>query len=683
MLWNNPTRLSILPWMLCLATGLPVMAGTEPDPWIDPAWRSRLRISAMGNGLGPQSDFPCLVVLSNCRSLSGARADGADLTFAGVDGRQLFHEVERFDRTNGNLVAWVCLPTFTNQTMVYLYFSNQGGTFAFNGSNTTLSLATNLTNLRDAFIRSNTWNDGYEQVWHFAETSGPFRDSSRSGYGSLSVDANIQAGAAGVAGTGVYSTGLGGKSGVLLPASSGIRGRTNSVTFWFQQGSPLPYQTNTSLLQHDPNYGFYFRITNQSAGRVAFNKSVTAGTYPYDGTWQWRAATHHLAEAGAGSNGATNYATCYFTNGASCGQNNGTTWVSPTAATNPVYFLGATFTGGGYSGVPIGLADEIRISRVIRSTNWLLLEYSNHQNALSGYALQDAEHNDKPRLRSPTQGYTTNYRGSFEWNTAVYDGALLSYDLCLMTDAGWRTNLPALLATNMTVDLGSLLGLRASNTLSWWVEASTVTGNRHLSLTNAFVCRFSPKARLRGMVRVSGRGPASSSLVQVDAPTNGFVFCDRDGRFDLGVLDGGTGLTLRITPTGSLGAGPLVTNLTLPDADVDLDLNLSPLATPDASASTTTATSTVVSTLQPDLRLALPANWSREGITTVTLTPLAGGARLALWEGVAGDGSLLVPMSAPLRLAPAGLHVLEVRLARLGLDSGSDRIFRRMVLLVK
>jgi hypothetical protein len=156
------------------------------DPWIDRGYLYRIAIT----NLFPASptpilnDFPVLIAITNASWLKASDSSGGDITFAGVDGQQLFHEIEFYDWSGGfaNLQAWVCLPTFSNNTTIYMYWKNPGPSLVFSGSNTTYALATTLPSLTNADIFTNTWDSNFLTVMHFGETTAlprPRRDSSR------------------------------------------------------------------------------------------------------------------------------------------------------------------------------------------------------------------------------------------------------------------------------------------------------------------------------------------------------------------------------------------------------------------------------------------------------------------------------------------------------------------------
>lgn len=677
------TRKAILVTWLGLPTAL---MATPGDPWIHSSYQTRVLIRNISN-VGGQAlvDFPVLVKLSNQSFLSGARADGADITFAGVDGSQFFHEIENLDTTNGNLTAWVCLPAFTNQAAIYIYLGNSGSSFPFVGSNSTLSIATNLTNVRDAFIRSNAWNAEYDQVYHFSEDSGIFKDSTRNQYHAVTVDTNIVYQSNGIAGPGIYATGMWGCSGVRLPAGAAFRNMTNSYSFWYGHTVTNKYTNNTTLFDQNPNSGHYLRGTSSTLARCAFNVNLTSPAFPYSvGVWQWFGGSHSMADIGTGAMTAT-----LFTNGMVVGDEirTGATSTSANNRTNIANFMGTPNTSGNWSGGAWGLADELRVSRVVRATNWMISEYSNTLWARNGYAIDPPEYSGRPVPLSPTSGTVTNHTVAFTWAAGNYPAALDRYLVTLRFNGtnGFQTDV----GTNrsFTTNLGAGLGYLSTNAISWWVTAFTAGPSNFDSTTNAFTAAYVLKSRLQGVVRFPGGQAAPGTLIQYSGSSNGYAFCDLNGRFDLGSHVILQPMALRLTPSGSTGGLPLSTNLTVPLSDADWTLTVTNAATGQIAVGALTRDRAVVVVLgqRPSIRVKLPDTWSQQGITTVSLQPLWGGLRAVVWSGLAGiaEPEIEIPLTGLSSQVTPGVYLMEIRQGSMRGDATTERVDRRMVMVAK
>ncbi|QEF96413.1 hypothetical protein Mal15_04410 [Stieleria maiorica] len=108
--------------------------------------------------------FPLLVHLNSDADLASfAQADADDILFTAGDGTtQLAHEVELFTSATGELFAWVKTDLSAAQdTRLYLYYGNAGA-----------------TNQQDVV---NVWDSGFQGVWHLNDspdgTAGEINDS--------------------------------------------------------------------------------------------------------------------------------------------------------------------------------------------------------------------------------------------------------------------------------------------------------------------------------------------------------------------------------------------------------------------------------------------------------------------------------------------------------------------------
>jgi hypothetical protein len=87
-------------------------------------FRKRVAITAVPNSVS--TDFPLSIRRTADPDLANfAQSTGADILFATVDGMVLPSEIERFDKTTGELVAWVNVPAFASTTSLYMYFGSE------------------------------------------------------------------------------------------------------------------------------------------------------------------------------------------------------------------------------------------------------------------------------------------------------------------------------------------------------------------------------------------------------------------------------------------------------------------------------------------------------------------------------------------------------------------------------
>ena len=107
------------------------------------------------------TNFPVVVNLSSDTDLASDALDsGYDIAFFDDEDNQLAHEIELFNGTTGQLVAWVNVTSLSSSedTVISMYY----------GDSDIGSSAENVTG---------TWNGNYLAVWHFHEASGNIIDS--------------------------------------------------------------------------------------------------------------------------------------------------------------------------------------------------------------------------------------------------------------------------------------------------------------------------------------------------------------------------------------------------------------------------------------------------------------------------------------------------------------------------
>ena len=98
--------------------------------------------------------YPLLVSRTDTDLRDHAQADGDDIVFTNsANITQLAHEIELWNSTTGELVAWVDIEDIKNVSSINMYYNNSG--------------ATNTENA------SGVWDWNYEAVWHMSDDPGP------------------------------------------------------------------------------------------------------------------------------------------------------------------------------------------------------------------------------------------------------------------------------------------------------------------------------------------------------------------------------------------------------------------------------------------------------------------------------------------------------------------------------
>ena len=138
--------------------------------WYDDSWEFRKKITlSLNTATGVDSDlteFPALISFTDTDLIQTNESLGRDFVFTQSDGTTvLFHEIEEFDNTTGEIIAWVRIPTLSASSTTEMYIYYKGEAIGFNSAN--------------------VWNDDYVLVWHLNQTStgtvGEFRDATSNG----------------------------------------------------------------------------------------------------------------------------------------------------------------------------------------------------------------------------------------------------------------------------------------------------------------------------------------------------------------------------------------------------------------------------------------------------------------------------------------------------------------------
>ena len=133
-----------------LTSTFQVLNGTEECAWYHPDWKSRNKITIHNEKVPANAtDFPFMFYGRDVDFKSLAQADGDDFLFTASDKvTKLDHEIESYDQSRGELTAWVKIPSLSSieDTEIYIYYGNNA--------------ASNQENV------AGVWSNGYEAVYH-------------------------------------------------------------------------------------------------------------------------------------------------------------------------------------------------------------------------------------------------------------------------------------------------------------------------------------------------------------------------------------------------------------------------------------------------------------------------------------------------------------------------------------
>lgn len=330
--------------------------------WYNTSWGYRKKITIDSGKISGSSalvDFPVLISLADDNlkyTANGGHvgtSTGFDLVFTKADGAtKIDHEIEKYDPSSGELIAWVkvdSLSPFSN-TELYMYYGNSSSS--------------------DQQNKENVWDSDYVMVQHLHETQ------NISGNDHFDSTSNNNDGA--VTGASMDTTGIidgadsfnGGTDNVAIANNSSLN-ITGDITysFWLNMND---YSTTPDLLtKGDYTSAYSIWARNDGTIRVAFdnNALTTTGTLN-TGEWYYVAVSRNNNTNGRKIfiNGDESISDTYT---AAIGTNTGDLFISSVA-----YSLD-------------GVIDEVRLSNIARSSDWIKTEYNNQSNPATFYSVSE------------------------------------------------------------------------------------------------------------------------------------------------------------------------------------------------------------------------------------------------------------------------------------------------------
>jgi hypothetical protein len=376
--------------------GSPPPTYTPIPAWYGCGWGYRKSITIDHTKVsGTQADFPVLINLSADTDLAAdAQDDGDDILFTSSDGTtKLSHEIESFSGTTGALIAWVKVPSLSpaTDTVLYLYYNNSG--------------ATSQQNAADV------WSNNFAGVWHLKENpsgTAPQMQDSTSGAshgtsgGSMSSGDQVAGevdGSLDFDGSNDYIN-FGHKTPLNLTTKGTLSAwvKFNSVppnTYAYIVGKSNGGNADTTCygISRDSGSGkFFLWISDNADQDLAYTStsSWTAGTwYYFTGVWKGAGSTMQMYVNGAA-------------NGASLSETNN----AQVDVTQDLH-TGCGFDSACYSSSALnGVIDEVRVSSINRTPEWIATEYAN-QNSSSTFSTVEKEQH---YVCSPTGPYYVQSR---------------------------------------------------------------------------------------------------------------------------------------------------------------------------------------------------------------------------------------------------------------------------------
>jgi len=359
-----------------------------PGPWWDTNWNYRKEIVINHTKVNATlTSFPVLIDVTDSDLASEAQTDGDDIAFADYNGAKLNHEIELYNSGNGNLVAWVNVPSLSStvDTVLYMYYGNAG---AANQENVT-----------------GVWDSNYMMVQHLSEASGTHYDSTVNDNDGT-VTGATQGTSGKIDGADDFNGTAPANNYVSVPHSNTLTGFTEAMTVsaWVKldevttrQGILNKYNTTSSQRGWELDYVINQPSAGQNAcGLTVSSNGVTFESYfaPYTATaGQWV----HVAVVWT-----PNQTSLPFCINGVLISGTGTQGVTVPSIFNNT--LESLYFGRAYVTSPEryldGMIDEAQLSNVARSSGWIITSYNNQHDPSNFYDLGDEE--AVPANRPPT-----------------------------------------------------------------------------------------------------------------------------------------------------------------------------------------------------------------------------------------------------------------------------------------
>ena len=347
--------------------------------WYNSSWSYRKAITIDNTKVEANlSDFPVLISMTDLDLRDNAQSDGDDILFTSSNGTtKLSHEIESFNGSTGQLIAWVKITSLSSSsdTIIYMYYGNSGA-----------------SSQQDA---TNVWDSNFAAVWHLKEdpsdTSPEFKDSTNNSYDATNAGGLIS------------SDQISGKIGgalefdhvsddyVTVPQSLNIT--TNAVT-----AEAWVYSANWSTGADSVAIN-----TGGSVNLERFFLGVTSG-----GILNGRITTSSQTrfDQGAVAINQWVYIVLRYDGSTMRGYIDGAQAVSVSksgniAATSTIGRIGARFD----SRIFYGRIDEIRVSNTARSPEWIATSYNNQNDPSTFFRVGFTEATSAAGLSSISQYY--------------------------------------------------------------------------------------------------------------------------------------------------------------------------------------------------------------------------------------------------------------------------------------
>jgi len=523
-------------------------SGGGGGSWYNASWLYRLKLTIDHTKISADlTDYPVYINLADLPSSFHShvnQTDGRDIRITKVDGTtELPREVVSYTSASdtGELhVKYSGTLSSSVDTDIYLYYGNA---------------AASDYAVTDTYGTQNVWDSNYKAVWHFAETSGQHLDSTSNNNDTTSVNVTTQGSATGKLGgadefveANANYIGLGTAS----PINLGQPLTIDAWTYYNSSGVSTSYPTiisNHSTASSNTGYQFLYE---RAIGKLdVFDSTDAYSSAVYTSNeWQHSATTCYSGN-------------CYFyRNGVAAGSSAQT--ISAQSGVN-TYIGSYTTSSERWNGV----LDEIRVSNVTRSADWMSTQYNNQSSSSTFYVEATEETPGGNRTLRFTAGTTQTVTGTLTITGS--SGSLVVLESS--TTSAWTINPSAAAVTYSSVSYSTNIGAsfcatystNGGNNTGWSISATSSCSSNTAPGTPTSLTQTSGSSITTGGWVSSTSITFSATATDPDNPDTlklciekdllGVSFSNTEDDCSIsGVAYSGTGVTVTLTITGQTDA---------------------------------------------------------------------------------------------------------------------------------
>ncbi len=407
-------------------------------------------------------NFPVCVSITDADLRDDAQSDGDDIVFVSSDNNTKYnHEMEFFDSSSGELVAWVNVSSLSSMvdTVIWMYYGNPN---CINQENPT-----------------DVWDENFIAVYHMSDPSSGITDSTSNAFDSIAssgVDADDY-GQTGIAASAVKYDGTGHDDNDehhQLPDDL----LTNSE--WEEEYTLEAWTNVDSYSTTDTHAIVSMQETSRTELQVLRDTNSNGKSDGSQFTMRHSSGTEYTA-----STFELEQSTWYYI----VGKNDGTYGHLLTNGGDKQSFLhdGLTTSNGnaigsrdnGDNGNNGGSIDEVRISKIDRPDNWIATTYNTMNNATDGFF------NVGDEQTQGNQFTAWQYNRSILFNSSQIPSNLINFPVCInITDNHLKDNAQSdgddiLFTMDNISKLNHEIELYNSTTgkLVVWINVTELSGN--------------------------------------------------------------------------------------------------------------------------------------------------------------------------------------------------------------